>query len=134
MAISPKREREEFLKKVEELSGQSIFSCNQCGRCSAGCPIVTAMDLLPNQVIRLIQLGHEKKVLSSRTIWLCASCLTCDSRCPRGIDISRIMESLRAQVLRKGGDFLAIPKLSRDFLILAPQQAFVSGFRKYSAY
>ena len=134
MAISPKREREEFLKKVEELSGQSIFSCNQCGRCSAGCPIVTAMDLLPNQVIRLIQLGHEKKVLSSRTIWLCASCLTCDSRCPRGIDISRIMESLRAQVLRKGGDFLVIPKLSPDFLILAPQQAFVSGFRKYAAY
>lgn len=92
------------------------------------------MDLLPNQVIRLVQLGQEERVLSSRTIWLCASCLTCDSRCPRGIDISRVMEALRVMILRRGGDFLQIPKIPKDFLALAPQQAFVGGFRKYAAY
>lgn len=133
MEISAKKVRGDFTRRVEELSGQDVFTCNQCGRCSAGCPIVTAMDLLPNQVIRFIQLGDER-TLSSKTIWLCASCLTCDSRCPRGIDISRIMESLRTMRLRKGADFLEVPKISPEFLTLAPQQAFVSGFRKYSAY
>jgi heterodisulfide reductase subunit C len=134
MEISAKRMRGELLQRVEELSGQAVFSCNQCGKCSGGCPIAAEMDLLPNQVIRLIQLGQEDRALNSRTIWLCASCLTCDSRCPRGIDISRIMESLRVMRLRKGLDFLDIPKISPEFLTLAPQQAFVSGFRKYAAY
>ncbi|MFQ5711865.1 MAG: 4Fe-4S dicluster domain-containing protein [Candidatus Geothermarchaeales archaeon] len=125
--------RVEFISKIEELSGQSLLSCNQCGKCSGGCPSASAMDLLPNQVIRLIQLGREE-VLNCKMMWFCASCLVCDSRCPRGIDLSKVMESLRALTLRRGIDFLEIPKISPDLLAQAPQQAFVSGFRKFTSY
>ena len=38
----------DFVKKVEEISGQTLLSCYQCGKCSAGCPMCFAMDLLPN--------------------------------------------------------------------------------------
>lgn len=48
-----------FVADMEEVSGQSLLECNRCGRCSAGCPVVMAMDLLPNQAIRLAQLGLE---------------------------------------------------------------------------
>jgi heterodisulfide reductase subunit C len=50
--LSGERVRGEFVRKVEELSGQNLLACNQCGKCSAGCPAATVMDLLPNQVIR----------------------------------------------------------------------------------
>ena len=39
------------------------------------------MDILPNQVIRLAQLGIED-VLDSQMIWACAACLNCVAHCP----------------------------------------------------
>lgn len=131
--ISRKNIRGEFVKKVEELSGQKLLSCYQCGKCTAGCPISFAMDIPPNQVVRLVQLGQEDEVLRCRTIWLCASCLTCSSRCPRGVKLPKIMEALRALVLRKGIDVTDIPKIPADVLARAPQQAFVSNYRKYTS-
>lgn len=130
--ISAEVVHNEFVKKVEELSGQNILSCYQCGECSAGCPIVSAMDLLPNQVIRLVQLGQEE-VLKSKTIWLCASCYTCFARCPKGVDLSKIMEALRTIILRKGEDFIELSKLSPELLAQGPQQLFVSTARKFTS-
>lgn len=80
---------------VEKQSGQHIFDCYQCGKCSAGCPVDYAMDLGPRQIMRYIQMGLKKEVMQSTTIWLCVSCETCSSRCPAKIDIARVMESLR---------------------------------------
>lgn len=120
----------DFVKKVKEISGQDLLSCNQCGKCSAGCPLAFAMDLLPNQVIRMAQLGQEE-VLQSKTIWLCASCLTCQSRCPRGVDLSRVMDAMRLIVLRSGVPALALSDLEGEHLLQAPQLAFIASMRKY---
>jgi ferredoxin len=81
--ISADKVNGDFLAQVERLSGQSIWACYQCGCCSSGCPVAEEMDLLPNQVIRYVQLGLEEELLSSKTIWLCASCFQCFARCPR---------------------------------------------------
>ena len=67
-----------FVKDVELISGQDLLACNQCGKCGAGCPVAGTLDLLPNAVIRLAQLGQED-VLESQTIWVCAACQTCIS-------------------------------------------------------
>ena len=50
--------RHEVLDRVETLSGQQLLACYQCGRCSAGCPVVDEMDIVPSEVIRLLQLGQ----------------------------------------------------------------------------
>ena len=121
----------EFVKRVNEISGENILACYQCGRCSAGCPLTFAMKDLPNQVIRMVQLGLEEDALASKTIWVCASCLTCHARCPRGVDLSKVMEALRAIKLRPGtGDRLRLEKMSKETLARLPQQALVSGLRK----
>ncbi len=99
--LSSEKVHSDFVKKVEELSGQNILSCYQCGKCSAGCPSSFAMDLLPSQIIRMVQLGLQDEIMNSKTIWLCASCLTCSVRCPRGIDIAGIFEALRLLVTRR---------------------------------
>lgn len=99
--------------------GERVSRCYQCGKCSAGCPISFKMDYLPNQIIRMIQLGMEKEVLSSKTMWLCASCLICTARCPREIDIAEIMDYLRRRAYKKHIiplDETEIPLFNKIFL------------------
>ncbi len=132
MKLSSKKICNDFVKKIEELSGQNIFACYQCGKCSAGCPIVGHMDILPNQIIRLIQLGAHEEVLDSKTIWFCSSCLQCMAQCPKGVDLAKIMDSLRTVLRRKGVDKMEIKKITKEMWKKLPQQALVSGFRKFS--
>jgi heterodisulfide reductase subunit C len=91
-----------FLEEVIRESAVDIRACYQCQKCSAGCPVVSAMDISPNQVIRQIQYGKREKVLGCRSIWICASCHTCSVRCPNSIDIAKIMDTLRGISLRSG--------------------------------
>jgi len=128
--ISIDKVRGPFVRQVEEISGQNLLACNQCGKCSAGCPVVAAMDILPSQVIRMAQLGMEE-VLESNTIWICASCLTCATRCPKGVDVPRLMEALRQISLRKGVTKLDLKALPPELVREVPQLAIVGGFRKY---
>lgn len=130
VTISIDKVRGPFVRQVEEISGQDLLSCNQCGKCSAGCPVVAAMDLLPSQVIRMAQLGMED-VLESNTIWICASCLTCGTRCPKGVDLPRLMEALRQIALRQGAAELDLSALPPVLLKEVPQLAIVGGYRKY---
>ena len=87
---------------VEHKSGQDVQACYQCGKCSAGCPAAYTMDLSPRQAMRAIQLGLEELVLNSDTIWICLQCQICSVRCPRLIDIAKVMETLRILSLARG--------------------------------
>ncbi len=131
--ISSQTLQNDFVKKVEEISGQSLLSCNQCGKCSAGCPMSFAMDFLPNQVIRLVQLGLEEDIVRSKTVWICASCFTCTVRCPRGVDLAKVMEAVRLVTLRRNIDYMQASDLPIDTLSELPQIALVGGFRKHTA-
>jgi len=98
IAISPAKQ---FRLFVEEHSGQQILSCYQCGKCTAGCPLAYAMDIGPRQVMRAIQLGLRDELLHCNTIWLCVFCQTCSARCPRQIDIAKVMESIRLLAIKE---------------------------------
>jgi heterodisulfide reductase subunit C len=89
-----------FSELVVQESGENLLACYQCQKCSAGCPVAYAMDVLPNQIIRMVQFGLRERVLSSNTIWVCASCYTCSVRCPNDIDIAKIMDVLRHIALK----------------------------------
>ena len=128
--LSVNKIRSDFVREVEEISGEDLMACNQCGKCSSGCPTASYMDLLPSQVIRLAQLGMEQ-VLESRTIWICAACLTCATRCPKGVDLSRLMEAMREISLRAGVVELDLNSLPPELVPELPQLAIVGGFRKY---
>jgi heterodisulfide reductase subunit C len=88
--------------KVEKLTSQSPLSCYQCGKCSAGCPVRDYMDESPNQVVRYVQLGFDEDAIKSSTIWLCAGCLTCSSRCPQNFDLAKFMDAMRQIALEEG--------------------------------
>ncbi len=80
----------------------SVSSCFFCRKCSGGCPLTFAMDILPHHVIRLALLSQEEQVLGSETIWVCSACQTCTTRCPNGIDIAGVMDWLKEQAVKRG--------------------------------
>jgi heterodisulfide reductase subunit C len=118
-----------WVREIETLSEQNLLACYQCGRCSAGCPMVNEMDLLPNQVIRLAQLGLAS-VLQAQAAWVCAACLTCHARCPKGLDLPRVMEAIRIIAVRSGGARLVAGDLSPQALAEAPPMAVIGALRK----
>lgn len=80
---------------VDSLARIRVQDCYQCGKCTAGCPVAEGMDLMPNQILRLIQLGQLKRAMLSEAIWACVSCQTCTARCPQSVDCAGVMDVLR---------------------------------------
>ena len=131
--LSRKNIKSPFVAKVSELSGQNLLACYQCGKCSAGCPVVSQMDILPNQIIRFSQLGLEDDLLASKAIWTCASCMTCNVRCPKGINIAEVIEALRQILLRARKDHVEVKELSGDDRANVPPIALISNMRKFTS-
>lgn len=88
--------------EIQRRTGQKVRTCYQCKKCSTGCPVSFAMDLLPHEVMKMILYGQEERLLKSSTIWLCASCETCTTRCPNEIDIAGVMDGLREMAIDRG--------------------------------
>lgn len=112
IAVSP-----DLAQRVKAESGENVYLCYQCQKCTSGCPVAAYFDLAPHQILRACQFGQTDLALNSRTIWLCAACETCTTRCPQGIDIARIMDVLRimAQQSRIKSKAPAVPIFYRAF-------------------
>lgn len=121
-----------FTRRLEEISDQKLSDCYQCGRCTAGCPFARFMDAPPNQVIRFMQLGLKDDVLKAQGPWFCAACLVCQTRCPRGVDIPRLMEAVRTIHLRAKKGLIDVAEIDKEFLMDAPPLALMSAFSKFT--
>jgi len=89
-------------ERIRKATGENVYLCYQCIKCTSGCPLAEHFDLAPNQVMRAAQLGMEDRVFASRTPWLCASCQTCTTRCPQGIDVARVMDFIVGDAIGRG--------------------------------
>jgi heterodisulfide reductase subunit C len=91
-----------FLEEAEKRSGENLSLCYQCLKCTAGCPTAPNMDIRPNSLIRMIQMGRKQEVLESSAIWFCVYCQTCGTRCPNEIHIGVLMDALREMAMEEG--------------------------------
>jgi len=112
-----------MVDRIAKDAGVDFDDCYQCGKCTAGCPMAHAMDLVPRQVIRYLQLGLPDKVLAAKTPWICANCMTCSARCPQGVDIDKVMLAIRHLAKKKGMQ----PVREADVF----DDAFVGNIRNY---
>ncbi|BBO81459.1 heterodisulfide reductase subunit C [Desulfosarcina ovata subsp. sediminis] len=101
-AINIHEDSVRFTDVVSAVGGVDVSYCYQCGKCATGCPVAHEMDLVPTQLMHAIQLGLTDVVYKSKTMWLCASCLTCTTRCPQEIDIAETMNTIKIMMLRNG--------------------------------
>lgn len=103
-----------FTEEVEARSGQDMRQCYQCGNCTAGCPYTFVYDIPVNRIMRLVQTGQKETVLKCKSIWLCATCQSCTTRCPNNIDVAGIMDHLRHMSREEGYATVKHVKLFSD--------------------
>lgn len=118
---------------VLELANTDVKKCMKCGKCSARCPSFDEMDIKPHQFVSYLAEGKIDKLLNSKSIWTCLSCMACVERCPRGVAPQSVIEAIRDTVTRKAGanGLCAedIPPMLDDDV---PQQLLVAAYRKYN--
>jgi heterodisulfide reductase subunit C len=111
---------------LEQIEAQGPFqaaACFQCRKCTNGCPVTFAMDLYPDDVIRLVILGQRETVLGCRTIWVCAACETCTTRCPNDVKIAELMDCLKEMAVQEG-----VPSPQPQILTL--HETFLNNIKK----
>ena len=133
LEISLKTMDDRLRRKVLEISGQNVQQCFQCGTCAGSCPMNEQIDATPRKIMALIQFGQAEALDLMNTPWVCASCHVCQVRCPRGIEIPRVMEALRQIKLRTNVDHVEPSNLQPEEIVDLPQIAMVSGFRKFTS-
>lgn len=107
-----------FLDEVKNIpAGERIRRCIQCGTCTGSCPVSYAMDLSPRQLIALFRAGEMAQIMKSRTIWICASCYACTTRCPAGIRVTDIIYALKRTAMERNLVSVApqVQRLARIF-------------------
>ena len=128
-ATAPRRA---FVDKIENLTGQDLLACYQCGKCSAGCPMAKYMDILPNQMIRFAQLGFMDDLLASERHLDVRFLLTCNTRCPKGVKIAEVIEAIRQVHLRVRKDHLDVRRCAAVLANLPPI-ALIGSMRKFTS-
>ena len=131
--ISDRTYDKAFVEKLEEISGENIHKCMQCGTCSGACPMSDSMDVPPRKIVVLAQYGLKDEVTDANTVWLCATCQACHARCPRGLNLTKIMEAIRQLTLRENENYVEPNDVDEETLKDMPQIALVSCFRKHTA-
>lgn len=112
-----------FLEQLEAAGPFQAGACFQCRKCTNGCPVTFAMDLYPDEVIRMVILGQREAVLRCRTIWVCASCETCTTRCPNEVKIAELMDCLKEMAVQED---VPCPQPQ----VLALHETFLNNVRK----
>ena len=113
-----------LLEKIEAQGPYKAGACFQCRKCTNGCPVTFAMDLYPDEVIRMVIIGQRETVLNCQTIWVCAACETCTTRCPNDVKIAELMDRLKEMAVQDG-----LP--SSQPQILALHETFLNNIKKW---
>lgn len=80
----------EFRRAVTGGADGSLAACYQCGTCTAICPV----NVPVRSIMRGAQVGIRDLAMSE-ALWQCATCRQCEVACPRGVDITGVIHSLR---------------------------------------
>ena len=80
-----------------------LFKCFQCGKCSAGCPVLLKSPLNIRRIMREALLRDSVDSICQRSeIWDCTTCQTCTIRCPRGLRPHELLMALRSSLVEEG--------------------------------
>jgi heterodisulfide reductase subunit C len=94
--------RTAFLNSVNLIpGGEKIKACIQCGTCTGSCPLSYLMDITPRELIALFRAGDLDTIIKSKTIWVCASCYSCQTRCPSQIKITDVIYTLKRMAMNR---------------------------------
>ena len=120
-------------EEILAISGVDPKKCMRCGKCSATCPAYDEMEYHPHEFVAMVENGEIEALAESKSLYLCMTCMACIQRCPRQVEPAKLVEAVRAAVVRQKE---RTPLLPGALLAMVdadlPQQAIVSAMRKYT--
>ena len=120
-------------EEILAISGVDPTKCMRCGKCSATCPAYDEMEYHPHEFVAMVEKGEIDKLMESKSLYLCMSCMACIQRCPRQVEPAKLVEAVRAAVIRQKERTHLLPDALPAMLDPElPQQAIVSAMRKYT--
>ena len=110
--------------------------CNQCGKCSSGCPAARFLSLRPRKIVAMAQRDLIEELIESKVIWECAQCLQCTERCPREVTPFDIIIACQNLAVSKGLQFpegltRMLSSVKRLGAIQPPQEIIDREFEAY---
>ena len=69
--------RKDTLENINLISGTDAKKCMKCGKCSGRCPAYHDMDVKPHQFVSYLVSGKLEKLLESKAVFTCLSCMAC---------------------------------------------------------
>ena len=119
--------RKDTLENINLISGTDAKKCMKCGKCSGRCPAYHDMDVKPHQFVSYLVSGKLEKLLESKAVFTCLSCMACVERCPRGVAPQGVIEAVRDTVIRmQNNNGIAAEDIPPVVDELIPQQLLVS--------
>ena len=120
-------------EEILAISGVDPKKCMRCGKCSATCPAYDEMEYHPHEFVAMVEKGEIDKLMESKSLYLCMSCMACIQRCPRQVEPAKLVEAVRAAGIRQKERTHLLPDALPAMLDPElPQQAIVSAMRKYT--
>lgn len=90
----------EVTDALVDAGGGALLECLQCGTCTGVCPHGLVRSHSVRRLVRQAALGLEGFEPGA---WLCLTCRACVDRCPQQIDLTAVMQSMRAVAAEMGG-------------------------------
>ncbi len=118
---------------ADSIGGEGLLRCLKCGACSGGCPVSAVTDYRPRKVLGNVLLGLKDQVLSSKDIWMCAACFTCEERCVQEVNFTDVITVLRNMAVQKNHAPKGYSELARNVTIhgrVAPKTSAVDKHRE----
>ncbi|MBS7642989.1 (Fe-S)-binding protein [Candidatus Bathyarchaeota archaeon] len=79
-----------------------VKACSQCAACTGSCPVALTGPLRIRKLMRQAQFGLRDKILQSDVLWTCTMCNECFERCPKAVDIPKVILTLRNLAVERG--------------------------------
>jgi len=84
-----------LIYEIKEFGAVGIEKCFNCGNCTAICPLTSDEYPFPRNMIRMVQIGDQKRLSQHLDPWLCYYCGECSETCPKGAEPGETMMALR---------------------------------------
>ncbi len=87
---------------LDEAERSATASCFNCSECTNACPICFERNIFdPQWIFRMVNLGLEKEILKSPSIWLCITCQICTEACSQLVSGHTMIQRLQELAVKE---------------------------------
>ena len=84
-----------LVEEIRDITGVDLGACSSCASCRVPVELKSALDLSPDNLVRLILDDKRDVVFASKTIWLLSGCMGRSIVCEKGVRLGKALAGVR---------------------------------------